>query len=346
MTQIALNARFYAHRPTGMQRYALELYRRFAAYLDPLKPTMALRGPAGHLWEQIYLPSAVHGRLLWSPNTTGPVAVARQVCTIHDLAALEHPEWFRPRFVSWYSWLLPRLANRVQHIIAISEYTKQRIVERLKVPPQRITVISNGVDGRFAPRSSEEIAAVRRNLGIEDVPYLLCVGSIEPRKNLVRLLEAWGKIQASVPSEIELVVAGANLHPKVFAAVSTKAAPARTRFTGYVPDESLPALYSGALALVYPSLYEGFGLPPLEALASGTPVITSHGTSLPEVVADSAVLVDPLDSDSIADGIWRILSSPSLGTSLREKGLERARQFTWERSAKETLRLLLEQSQN
>ena len=156
MNRIALNARFYAHRPTGMQRYAIELFRRFANQLDPLRPAMALRGPAGHLWEQVYLPSAVRGRLLWSPNNTGPLAIARQVCTIHDLIPIDRPEWFNPRFAQWYQWLLPRLARRVQHIIAISEYTKQRVIERLRVPASKITVIPNGVDERFSPRPNHK----------------------------------------------------------------------------------------------------------------------------------------------------------------------------------------------
>ena len=346
MNPIALNARFLAHRPTGMQRYALELYRRFAGYLDPVRPAKALRGPAGHLWEQLYLPSAVRGRLLWSPNNTGPVATSRQVCTIHDLIALEHPEWFSPRFAGWYSWLLPRLARRVRHIIAISEYTKQRIVERLGVPEHHVTVIPNGVDGRFSQRGPEEIESVRRSLGLRSPAYLLCVGSLEPRKNLARLVEAWRRIQSLVPAEVELVVAGGTGDSRVFARASCEPAPPRTQFTGYVPDESLPALYSGALALVYPSLYEGFGLPPLEALACGTPVVTSDATSLKELFGGAAVLINPQQVDSIAEGIWRILCHHSLRDTLREQGLERSRQFTWERTAKETLQVLLNFSRN
>jgi glycosyltransferase involved in cell wall biosynthesis len=296
------------------------------------------------LWEQIFLPSAVHGRLLWSPNNTGPIAVARQICTIHDLIPLDHPEWFSTRFSGWYSWLLPRLARRVEHIITISEYTKYRIVERLRVAPEKITVIPNGVDRRFSPRSAEEIQAVRDALGITAPSYLLCVGSLEPRKNLVRLLMAWRRIQSRVAGETELVVAGAAGDSRVFRVLSTEADRTGTHFTGYVPEEYLPALYSGALALVYPSLYEGFGLPPLEALACGTPVITSDRTSLPEVVGDSAVFVNPENTDSIAEGMWRIFSSQRLRAILREKGMKRSQGFTWERSASETLRLLLEHS--
>jgi glycosyltransferase involved in cell wall biosynthesis len=344
VNRIALNARFYAHRPTGMQRYAIELVRRFANQLDPLRPAMALRGPAGHLWEQVYLPSAVRGRLLWSPNNTGPLAIARQVCTIHDLIPIDRPEWFNPRFAQWYQWLLPRLARRVQHIIAISEYTKQRVIERLRVPASKITVIPNGVDERFSPRPADEIAAMRQALGLP-APYLLSVGSLEPRKNLPRLLDAWRLIQSSVDRDLELVVAGATGSSRVFGSVSLDSRP-RVRCIGYVPDERLPALYSGAVALVYPSLYEGFGLPPLEAMACGTPVVTSRTTSLPEVVAARTVLVDPEDVESIACGILQILDSADLRETLRKNGIERAKEFSWAKSAEQTLGLLLNQSKN
>lgn len=340
MTPIAVNARFHAHRATGMQRYALELSRRFAGFLDPVRPGRPLSGAAGHLWEQLYLPSAVRGRLLWSPNNTGPLAVERQICTIHDLIPLDHPEWFNRRFAQWYAWLLPRLARRVRHIIAVSEFTRQRIVDLLGVRPANVTVIPNGVDSRFSPKGIEEVEAVRRALGISSPSYLLCVGSVEPRKNLLRLLAAWKIAQSSVPEDVDLVVAGARGSTRVFGSVAIESVPARVHFTGYVADEHLPGLYSGALALVYPSLYEGFGLPPLEAMACGIPVVTSNGTSLPEVVGDTAVFVDPRDVESIADGIVRLVSRADLRSVLREKSRQRAAQFTWSRCAERTLRLL------
>jgi glycosyltransferase involved in cell wall biosynthesis len=344
MATIALNARFYAHRPTGMQRYALQLSQRFGPHLDALVPRRALRGPAGHLWEQLYLPSVVRGRLLWSPNNTGPLAVSRQVCTIHDLIPIDHPEWFSQGFSNWYAWLMPALARRVWHIIAISEFTKQRILERLGVPEEKITVIPNGVDERFHPQSAESIETVRRELGIDGRPYVLCVGSVEPRKNLPRLLEAWRRAQSSIPKDVYLVAAGAHGNSRVFLPVSLPAVSPRVHFAGYVSDDCLPPLYAGALAVVYPSLYEGFGLPPLEAMACGTSVVTSAGTSLGEVVGDNAVLVDPEDVDSIAEGIVCIVSSESLRKRLGQTGRERATQFTWDATAKRTLKVLLEQA--
>ncbi|MBI1789606.1 MAG: glycosyltransferase family 4 protein [Acidobacteria bacterium] len=344
MTPIALNARFHAHRPTGMQRYALELARRLGDRIQTVRPSQALRGAAGHLWEQLYLPAAVRGKLLWSPNNTGPVAVSRQVCTIHDLIPLDRPEWFSRRFAAWYAWLLPRLARQVRHIITVSQFTKRRIVERLGVEPEKITVIPNGVDARFCPKPPEEIQAARRSLGIESAEYLLCVGSLEPRKNLGRLLRAWASVQESLPREIELVVAGGTGSSLVFESVSFDSLPPRVHFTGYVSEEQLASLYTGALALIYPSLYEGFGLPPLEAMACGTPVVTSHGTSLPEVAGDAVVPVDPEDVESIAEGILSVASSEELRRTLRQRGFQRIRGLTWERAAQQTWQLLLEQA--
>jgi len=340
MTGIALNARFYAHRPTGMQRYALELANRFGEQIESVRPRRPLRGAAGHLWEQLYLPSAVRGKLLFSPNNTGPLLVSRQVCTFHDLIPLDRPEWFNPRFAAWYGWLLPRLARQVQHIIAVSEFTKRRIIERIGIEPLKITVIPNGVDERFVRKSPEEAVEVRKSLGIMSQHYLLCVGSVEPRKNLHRLLQAWTRLRERIPDDVQLVVAGAKGRSLVFSDVSFEQLPPNVHLTGYVKDEQLAGLYSGALALIYPSLYEGFGLPPLEAMACGTPVITSNVTSLPEVVEDAAMLIDPLDVNSIAEGMKRVVESSSLREELQRKGLERAKKYTWERTAHRTWQVL------
>jgi glycosyltransferase involved in cell wall biosynthesis len=344
MGLIALNARFNLHNPTGMQRYASEVSRRFESYLYPVRPKNTLRGMSGHLWEQFYLPTAVQGRLLWSPINTGPLAVTRHVCTIHDLIPLDRPEWFSARFASWYRWLMPKLAARLQHIIAVSRFTKQRIIELLKVPEEKITVIPNGVDQRYKPRPAEEVEQVCRGFGIRPQSYVLCVGSVEPRKNLHRLLEAWRTIHTLIAPEIDLVVTGAKGSARVFRSVSLQALPPRVHFTGYVDEGQLPALYSGALVFVYPSLYEGFGLPPLEAMVCGAPVVTSQGSSLEEVVGSAAILVDPYRTDAIAEGILEAISDSSRLESLRRRGLERVRHLTWDRTADETLRVLLQQA--
>jgi glycosyltransferase involved in cell wall biosynthesis len=194
----------------------------------------------------------------------------------------------------------------------------------------------NGVDAQFTPRPLDEIERMRREVGISSRKYLLSVGSLEPRKNLGALMTAWRRIAPTLPDDIDLVVVGAKGASLVFSDAKLGEAPPRVCLTGYVAQEQLPALYSGAMALIYPSLYEGFGLPPLEAMACGAPVVTSGTTSLPEVVGDSALLVDPLSPESIADGIQRIVSDAPLREQLRERGLLRTRGVTWERAVTDT----------
>jgi glycosyltransferase involved in cell wall biosynthesis len=281
--------------------------------------------------------------LLWSPNNTGPLAVSRQVCTMHDIIPVEHPEWFNARFSAWYQWLLPKLTQRVRHLIAVSEFTKQRLVERLGIRPEKITVVWNGVDSQFRPRTAAEIDEVRDALGIRSQRYLLSLGSLEPRKNLRRLLGAWGKLRPELgDDDINLVVVGEKGSAQVFRDASIRETPEGVHFTGYARQEYLPALYSGALALVYPSLYEGFGLPPLEAMACGTPVITSNTTSLPEVTGGAALLVDPLSEDAIAEAIRCLVGDEQLRQALSAKSLAHASKFTWDKSAAQTWKVLEE----
>jgi len=340
MAAIALNARFYSHVPTGMQRYALEMVSRLQSNLDEIRPGRPLRGMEGHLWEQLYLPAASRRKLLWSPNNTGPLAVSRQVCTIHDIIPVEHPEWFSAGFSAWYQWLLPRLAHRVEHIVAVSEFTKQRLIERFGIAPSKVSVVWNGVGNEFTPRPEWEIEMVRAELGLAPGRYLLTVGSLEPRKNLRGLMEAWRRVSPELPEDVSLVVVGAKGASLVFSNAQVGSIPPRVHFTGYVKQGQLPALYSGALATVYVSLYEGFGLPALEAMACGTAVVTSNTTSLPEVAAGCAVLVDPMNCESIAQGIRNVVYDGELREGLCHAGLAHARQWSWDRSAAETFRVL------
>lgn len=345
MHEVAVNARFFAHRPTGMQHYALEVCGRLRDDLSLIRPGRALRGAEGHLWEQGYLPLACRGRLLWSPNNTGPLAVRHQVCTVHDLIPLDRPEWFHPRFSQWYEWLMPKLAARVQHIIAVSEFTKERVVELLRVKPEKVSVVPNGIDERFRIHTAEEIQAARDATGIRSDAYLLYVGSVEPRKNVGRLLQAWARVQNEIPAGLDLVVAGAMGASRVFAEAELGRIPDRVHFPGYIASEHLPALYSGAMAFLYPSLYEGFGLPPLEAMACGIPVLTSRGSSLGEVVGEDAVLIEPESVDSIAEGILRIVQDSRLRAELSVAGPKRASRLTWAESARMTGKVLQEQRQ-
>jgi glycosyltransferase involved in cell wall biosynthesis len=337
---ISVNARFHVHHKTGMQRYAYEIASRLEGKVREIRPRRALKGPAGHLWEQCYLPSLAAGSLLWSPNNTGPVITRHQVCTIHDIIPIDHPEWFSKSFAAWYKWLLPALARSAQHLIAVSEFTRSRVIDAFGLKPEKVSVVLNGIGSEFTPRTNEEIERVKSHLELPAKPYVLYVGSLEPRKNLPRLLTAWTLVQRKC-QDMQLVIAGLNKGgSKVFSAVPIDKIPSGVFFTGFVEDADLPALYSGATIFVYPSLYEGFGLPPAEAMACGTPVITSKGTSLSEVVGSAALLVDPKSAESIADAILRVAASESLSAEMRRTGLARARQFNWDDAATQTWSIL------
>ena len=339
--RVQVNGRFMRQRVTGMQRYAREIVARLGSRVELVEPSRAGHGIRGHLWEQVGLPCHLRRSLLWSPCTTGPLGVGLQVVTIHDCAFHDRAECFTPRFATWLQWLVPRLARRVRQILTVSQFSKGRIAEICRVPPDKIHVVQNGVDPRFHPATAEEIAAARARFNLPE-RYVLSVGSLEPRKNLPRLLEAWQQVSQQLisnqPPSPKLVLVGTAAN--VFASAKLEAPVESVVLTGYVPDEMLPALYSGAAAFVYPSLYEGFGLTVLEAMACGTPVICSSTTSLPEVAGDAAVLVDPNDVAAIGHAIQNLLTDEQLRRSLRARGLARARQCTWDRAADETWQVL------
>ncbi len=323
-----------------MQRYAAELVRRFGESATLVFPHAPLKGIQGHLWEQTVLPLRTGRRLLWSPNNTGPLSVEHQVCTIHDLIPLEHPEWFTPQFVRMNKILITLLARKVKHIIAISQHTKTRIQELLGVASHRITVIPNGVDPAFGNVSSQDTAAHLSTFKLSAGRYILCVGSLEPRKNLGTLLKAWDLVRERLPADLELVIAGGSGSASVFAEQPKVPIPDKVHFLGYVPEGALPALYAGAAAFVYPSLSEGFGLPPLEAMAAGTPVITSATSAIPEITADAALLIDPRSPSEIASAIERLVASPSLCDEMRSLGKLRAQDFSWDKCSSATLKIL------
>jgi len=330
-------------RITGMQRYAREIVARLGGRLELVEPSRGGHGIHGHLWEQVGLPCQLRNSLLWSPCTTGPLGVSSQVVTIHDCAFRDRAECFTPRFAAWLGWLVPRLARRVKKILTVSHYSKQRIAEICRVPADKISVVHNGVDERFKPATAEEIRSAREHFKLPEA-YVLCVGSLEPRKNLPRLLEAWKLASQQLISNQppnqdipKLVLVGTTA--AVFASAKLDP-PENVILTGYVPDEMLPAIYSGATAFVYPSLYEGFGLTVLEAMACGTPVICSSTTSLPEVAGDAAVLVDPNNTTDIGEAIHSLLADEQLRDSLRARGLLRAKEFTWDHAAAQTWQVL------
>jgi glycosyltransferase involved in cell wall biosynthesis len=334
--RVHVNGRYLVQQVTGQQRYAREIVARLAERMDVIAPPGRSKGVRGHLWEQLALPRRVNGGLLWSPSTTGPLSVKRQVVTIHDCAFFDQARCFSRAFAAWYQFLVPRLARGARRIITVSEFSKQRIVELCGVAPDKVTVVYSGVGSQFRPHSADEIDAIRAQLGLPE-RYILCVGSLEPRKNLVRLLEAWQLAQPRLEGR-SLVLVGAKGH--VFRDVGLAEPPRGVHLAGYLTDDLLPAVYAGAEMFVYPSLYEGFGLPVLEAMASGVPVVTSNVTALPEVAADAAATVDPLSAESISRGIESLSGDTALRRALMEKGLSRVRQFTWDQAAAETWQVL------
>lgn len=346
---IYVNARFVTQPLTGVQRYAYEVARRlpnvrliappgcrsdYAELVQHGSFTSRPRrwlvgGMGGHLWEQLALPRLLpEAALLWSPGGAGPLSVREQVLTIHDVAHLEHPEWYRRSFAMAYGYLLPRLVNRVKLIVTISNYSKQRIISVLRVPAERIVVENPGIDEQFRPLSEDQVHTVLGRYAINR-PFILAVGAISPRKNIEGLFQAWAMVAPTL-HDVELVVVGqAGLS---FSRHSLSEVPSRTTLLGRVSDADLVALYNAAIAFIYPSLYEGFGLPPLEAMACGCPVVCSDNTSLPEAVGDAALLVDPFDTQSIADGLAQIIGDSMMRESLRDKGWKRASLFHWDKT--------------
>jgi glycosyltransferase involved in cell wall biosynthesis len=341
MRRIVVNTRVLGAPVTGVQRYTKELLKRWNGHIDTISPKSYARGILGHAWEQLILPATLGKRLLFSPSNTGPLK-KNQVVMIHDMAAFDSPETFSSLFAAWYQFLLPRLAHEVRRIITVSEFVKERIVVHTKVRLSKIVVIPNGVASQFCPEAVSGLDRALHALQIPSRDYILAVGSMEKRKNLRRLFQAWAAVQHRVPKDLWLVVVGAKGDSRVFAGVRFDNLPARVFVAGHVDESLLPSLFAGALLLTYVSYYEGFGLPPLEAMASGTPVLVGNCSSLPEVVGDAGILADPFNVEAIADGIYSVVQNSALRADLRRKGLLRAKRFSWDETARRTWHVLEE----
>jgi glycosyltransferase involved in cell wall biosynthesis len=337
---IVCNTRIMAFPMSGVQRVTGEILSRLGGAIAQVAPPHPLSGWRGHVWEQTVLPQRAKGRLLWSPSATGPLTVRRQVITMHDVAFLDHPEFFSKNYTRLYVNLLQPLSKRVGHIITVSEFSKERIIKRLGVPSDKVSVVPNGVAEAFHPRSPESCARVTQELGLPTDRYFLAQATSDRRKNLARIIEAWVAVAPMVADDVWLIIVGNMGRTHIFGRPDTAAYGPRVLQLGFVSEESLCALTAGAIAFLYPSLYEGFGLPVLEAMAVGTPVITSTVTALPEIAGDAAILVSPLSSQEIAAAMLEVLGSSELREKLRYGGLQRARQFSWDRAAHETLRIL------
>ena len=303
--------------------------------------SISAQGIKGHLWEQFALPAQCRGRLLFSPGNTGPLACRRQIVTIHDASTFDQPEAFKGLFARWYRWLLPRLARRALCVVTVSRFSRDRLCARLGLSPARVAVIYNGVTpppASLPSVSTEELQRLRL-----PARFLLFVGSQDPRKNVPRLLEAFARARLG---DVELLLAG-GAAPGLFNAAGHDAALPRVRSLGRVSDAVLETLYARAEGFVFPSLYEGFGLPPLEAMARGCPVLTSDATCLPEVCGPdlsrggACVYFSPHSPDAIARALEQFCRlTPDTRRAMADAGRRRAQLYSWDRCAADTLALL------
>lgn len=358
MKKLIINGRFLTQRITGVQRFALE----FVKALDKLiemddggpKFEFVIMTPRdvvndiklkniriitvgklkGHLWEQFELPFYSRGGLLVNLCNTGPLLKRKQIVAIHDAAVYSKPEGFTKTFIYWYRFLFKILSLVACRIVTVSEFSKKELVHYCNVNKNKIRVVSEG--WQHIQQTEADLDVFRKH-NISPKKYILAVSSLNPNKNfqgIVKAIEHLGDIGA------DIIIAGGT-NPKIFSS-SNNALPNNVKYIGYVTDEELKALYEGSIGFVYPSFYEGFGLPPLEAMACGCPVIVSNVASLPEVCGDAALYVDPYSPEDIAKKIKLLLSDDKLREELKRKGLERAKLFSWEKCAQETIKVIEE----
>lgn len=263
------------------------------------------------------------------------------VVTIHDLIPYFLPEMVRSSFLKRFIHEMPYIVERADGIITVSEASKADIIKIFQPNPAKITVIPSAPSGAYRLLPKEETRLkLRKQYGIKK-PYILYIGGLNPRKNINELIYAYSKIHRDLPGNQQLLIPGPNGQhlSRLQLLVQSLGLEEAVRFPGFIPSEDLPLFYNGADLFVYPSLYEGFGLPPIEAMACGTPVITSNVSSLPEVVGDAAIQVNPYDTLELADTIFRVLANESLRKSLIQKGLSHCRKYDWTRIARQILEL-------
>jgi glycosyltransferase involved in cell wall biosynthesis len=290
------------------------------------------------LWEQGFQPWALSPseiQLLHGPAFVGPLLGSVPfVVTVHDLSFLLYPAGFRKPNRLYLTAFTRWSVQRARRVIAVSDSTKRDVVRLYGISPDNVDVVHNGVDPCFQPLPASETTAFRAKQGLPE-RFLLFVGTLEPRKNVIRLIESYAQLPAHRPPLI-LVGGKGWLYDQIFARVKSLGLDDNVRFAGFVPPEDLPKWYNAATLFVYPSLYEGFGLPPLEAMACGTPVVTSTASSLPEVVGQAALLVDPADTEALTDAMNRVLGDQVLQERMRAKGLLQAQGFSWQETARRT----------
>ncbi len=361
---IALNAHLFSgdpsYRSAGVHQYIYRLLLHLphagcqvTAFVGPeARPPRAVNAiqtrwptyrPAVRvLWEQLVLPILLRhtgADLVHGPVYVVPLATSLpSVVTVHDLSFLRFPHFFRPANRLYLSLFTRLSVHRARRVLAVSSHTAKETEQLLNIPRWKIRVVYHGVDPIFRPLRPEEVAAFRARRGLPE-RLILYVGTLEPRKNLVRLVQAFARLSDAEGPFLALAGARGWYDEEIFATVERLNLGDRVLFPGYIPNEELPLWYNAARVFAYPSLYEGFGMPVLEALACGTPVLTSTTSSLPEAAGEGALLVDPTDVGAIADGLHRLLTDEALREVLRERGLVHAARFSWARTAEETVAL-------
>lgn len=346
---IAVNIRAITQPLSGVQRYALEVSTRLKnidnsiVFYSPknilhFKLAKDLKVNSfglfkGHLWEQVELVYRLKKRkspLLLNFCNTAPLFYDNQIVTIHDLAFLRHPEWFSKAFSRFYKFLIPRIAKKAKHIVTVSKFSKEEIVELLKIKPEKILVAYSAVSEIFS--DSKKYRKSRKK-------YILTVGSIDPRKNLLRIIQAFHQIKNK---EYKLLIVGSKRRVFSHAGQISKLSDKNILYVGYVSDKKLVDLYTHASLFVYPSLYEGFGLPPLEAMACGCPVIVSNMPSLKETCGKAAYYIDPYNVEDLAQAIDSLIEDKTLSAKLVNEGYSNIKRFSWDKTAEQIYTLAKE----
>ncbi len=355
---ICINARFLSRRITGAQRYAVEISRE----MRRLDPAVRLIGSAdthdaglsaelgcevvgrrrGIAWEQLDLPRALRARgnpLLIGLTFTAPLRYQPTIVTVHDVCFL-HRDWVSRGFYHYYGFLVPRLCRRAERVVTVSEFSKSEIVRHLGIPADKIEVVYNAVSPTLLT-NDDEAGLANGGDAAADGSYVLGVATLQKRKNFAGLVRAFRQIEDPT---VRLVIVGSadrsvyGRQPELARLLEDP----RVELAGYVSDRELARLYRGARVFCYPSHYEGFGIPPIEAMSQGCPVITSKVTSLPEVCGDAAHYVDPNDEDDIAAALRRVLGDDDYRDELAAKGRVRAARYSWSQSAARFLEIARE----
>ena len=294
------------------------------------------------LWQRARLPLPVN----W---LTGPIDLyhatdfvlppvgrgVKTILTVHDLSFIRVPETAAPNLRAYLNVVVPRSVQKADHIIADSQATKDDLCALYGTAPDKITVLLSGVDPRFAPVTDEAVLkSIRARYGIGEQPYIFCIGTVQPRKNYSRVIQALAALRAE-GLDLQLVIAGGKgwLEDEMYRTLRETHMQDHVHRIGFARDEDLPALYSGATLTAFPSLYEGFGLPILESMACGTPVVTANVSSLPEVAGEAALMVDPYDVPALTDAMRRLITDKALRGVLIQRGYEQVKQFTWAKAA-------------